>query len=149
VSTPEIRAAFGQRLTRALRERGLSQVELARRMAPLLPTSRIGRDNVSKWCAGKVLPLPHFLHAMAKVLDMKVTDLLPARRPLPPPASLDTPAFQIAGWWGSYTATDPTSDRGRLVVRVDKELPSAAAIAIMEALRGTSMASLRPFFFRS
>ena len=40
-----------------LTEKGMNQSELARRMAPLASNSRIGRDNVSKWVRGVVLPL--------------------------------------------------------------------------------------------
>ena len=53
--------------------------ELARRTAPLLKHSRLGRDNISKYVRGKVLPLPPALEAMAKVLEMKTSELLPAR----------------------------------------------------------------------
>ena len=48
-------------------------------MAPLLKHSRLGRDNISKYVRGKVLPLPPALEAMAKVLEMKTSELLPAR----------------------------------------------------------------------
>jgi transcriptional regulator with XRE-family HTH domain len=79
--------AFGRRVQNHLNERGWTQAELARRMAPLVkPTFRMGRDNVSKWVRGKVLPLPPALEAMCKVLVVDVKDLLPARAaPIPEP----------------------------------------------------------------
>src|SRR4051794_35441580 len=79
------RRAFGRRLQRELNLRGWTQAELARRIAPLLkPTFRIGRDNVSKWIRGKVLPLPPALEAICKVLEMETRDLLPERAtPIP------------------------------------------------------------------
>jgi hypothetical protein len=61
---------------------GLS--ELARRVAPMLKNSRFGRDNITKYMRGKVLPLPHALEAIAKVLGCKSEDLLPGGRPVNP-----------------------------------------------------------------
>lgn len=78
------RRQFGRRLQRALNLKGWTQSELARRMARHLPTFRIGRDNVSKWVRGVVLPLPPALEAMCKVLEMETSDLLPERAtPIP------------------------------------------------------------------
>jgi transcriptional regulator with XRE-family HTH domain len=79
------RREFARRLQKALNARGWTQSELARRIAPLLkPTFRIGRDNVSKWVRGKVLPLPPALEAICKVLEIETRDLLPERAtPIP------------------------------------------------------------------
>ncbi len=74
-----IRAQFAKRLQDALNDKGWTQSELARRVAPLLRESRIGRDNISKYVRGKVLPLPPALEAIARVLDMEAKDLLPSR----------------------------------------------------------------------
>jgi transcriptional regulator with XRE-family HTH domain len=74
-----IRMDFAKRLQDALNDKGWTQSELARRMAPLLKESRIGRDNISKYVRGKVLPLPPALEAMAKVLGVESKDLLPMR----------------------------------------------------------------------
>jgi transcriptional regulator with XRE-family HTH domain len=74
-----IRMDFAKRLQDALNDKGWTQSELARRMAPLLKESRIGRDNISKYVRGKVLPLPPALEAMAKVLGVESKDLLPTR----------------------------------------------------------------------
>jgi transcriptional regulator with XRE-family HTH domain len=79
------RRQFGRRLQKALNARGWTQSELARRIASLLkPTFRIGRDNVSKWVRGKVLPLPPALEAICKILEMETNELLPERAtPIP------------------------------------------------------------------
>src|SRR5262245_28530893 len=74
-----IRMDFARRLQDALNDKGWTQSELARRMAPLLKESRIGRDNISKYVRGKVLPLPPALEAIAKVLGVESKDLLPTR----------------------------------------------------------------------
>lgn len=78
------RREFGRRLQKQLNLKGWTQSELARRMARLLPTFRIGRDNVSKWVRGKVLPLPPALEAVCKVFEIETSDLLPERAtPIP------------------------------------------------------------------
>ena len=83
------RTEFGRRLQKALNDKGWTQSELARRIASKLPTFRIGRDNVSKWVRGKVLPLPPALEAICKVLEMETRDLLPERAtPIPEPDEL-------------------------------------------------------------
>ena len=74
-----VRMEFARRLQNALNDKGWTQSELARRMAPLLRESRIGRDNISKYVRGKVLPLPPALEAMAKVLGVESKDLLLSR----------------------------------------------------------------------
>lgn len=74
-----IRMGFAKRLQDELNNKGWTQSELARRAAPLLKDSRIGRDNISKYVRGKVLPLPHALDAIAKVLGVEAKDLLPSR----------------------------------------------------------------------
>lgn len=117
-----IRMDFAKRLQDALSDRGWTQSELARRMAPLLKESRIGRDNISKYVRGKVLPLPPALEAMAKVLGMESRDLLPSR------------------------ATQAVSDElaplnvrdvggGRYWVQINQALDSDIALEIMALLR--------------
>ena len=91
VPSEAIRMDFARRLQAALNEKGWTQSELARRMAPLLKNSRIGRDNISKWARGKVLPLPPALEAMARVLDMRSAELLPMRAA----ASIEHPPISI------------------------------------------------------
>jgi transcriptional regulator with XRE-family HTH domain len=74
-----IRMDFARRLQNALNDKGWTQSELARRVAPLMKESRVGRDNISKYLRAKVLPLPAMLEAMAKALGVESRDLLPAR----------------------------------------------------------------------
>lgn len=99
-----IRMDFARRLQAALVEKGWTQSELARRVAPLLKTSRLGRDNISKYVRGKVIPLPPALAAIAKVLEKEPTDLLPAgRAPAAveaeqPPMSIRTLGEGEMGW---------------------------------------------------
>lgn len=117
-----IRMDFAKRLQDALSDRGWTQSELARRMAPLLRESRIGRDNISKYVRGKVLPLPPALEAMAKVLDMDSKDLLPSR------------ATQ-----GVSDELSPLNVRdvggGRYWVQINQALDAEVALQIMQLLR--------------
>jgi transcriptional regulator with XRE-family HTH domain len=74
-----IRLEFGRRLQKKLDERGWTQSELARRMAARLPNSRVGRDNISKYIRGMVLPLSAHLAKMCEVLECEPGDLIPSR----------------------------------------------------------------------
>jgi transcriptional regulator with XRE-family HTH domain len=113
---------FAKRLQDALNEKGWTQSELARRMAPMLKESRIGRDNISKYVRGKVLPLPAALEAMAKVLGVEAKDLLPSR--------------------GTQTSTEmsPLDVRdigaGRVWLQVNQAVDWPVALKIMNLLRG-------------
>jgi transcriptional regulator with XRE-family HTH domain len=89
-----IRMDFARRLQSALVQKGWTQSELARRVAPLLKNSRLGRDNISKYVRGKVLPLPPALNAIARVLDLDVTELLPQGR-APSAVESERPPFEI------------------------------------------------------
>jgi transcriptional regulator with XRE-family HTH domain len=99
-----IRMDFARRLQAALVDRGWTQSELARRVAPLLKNSRLGRDNISKYVRGRVLPLPAALAAIAKVLEMESHDLLPVGRAPSaveseqPPMSIQTLGEGEMGW---------------------------------------------------
>jgi transcriptional regulator with XRE-family HTH domain len=118
-----IRMDFAKRLQDALNDKGWTQSELARRMAPLLKESRIGRDNISKYVRGKVLPLPAALEAMAKVLGVESKDLLPMR------------ATQ-----GAADELSPLDVRdigaGRVWLQVNQAVDWPVALKIMTLLRG-------------
>jgi transcriptional regulator with XRE-family HTH domain len=74
-----LRREYANNLQDRLIDKGWTQSELARRVAPLLKESRIGRDNISKYVRGRVLPLPPAQVAIAKVLECEPNDLLPSR----------------------------------------------------------------------
>lgn len=73
-------AEFARRLYKALQERGWTQSELAERAKAFLPSGRtVGRDAISKYQSGKMLPSAVTLAALAKALDMAEDELMPTR----------------------------------------------------------------------
>jgi transcriptional regulator with XRE-family HTH domain len=123
-----VRMAFAKSLQDALNEKGWTQSELARRMAPYLKESRIGRDNISKYVRGKVLPLPPALEAMAKVLGMESRDLLPSRATR---ATID-----------EHTSFDMRAyDDDRAWLRVNQPVPWPIAIKIAALLNGVDLSA--------
>lgn len=72
-----LKREFAKRLTAAMNDHGWNGSELARRATKY---HEVTRDNVSSYLNGKQLPGPAKLNAMAKALNMPITDLLPQRR---------------------------------------------------------------------
>ena len=58
---------------------GLNQSETARRAELHMPNGKFGRDNVSGYVRGRVLPDPIRLKALAAVFDCDPDELLPAK----------------------------------------------------------------------
>ena len=83
LSKERIKKEFARQLQNALIERDWNQSDLARAVAPLLKNSRLGRDNISKYIRGRVLPLPPTRAAIAKVLGKDIRELLPDWRDAP------------------------------------------------------------------
>ena len=126
-SPAAIRQDFARRLQNKLNDKGWTQAELARRMAPLLKDSRVGRDNVSKWVRGIVLPLPPYLEAMAKVLGVESKELLPWGRPNATRADDEQqPKFHLL-------------ENGRVWVEINhfsRELPYETAVTLIGIVKG-------------
>ena len=73
---------FGRRLYQLLRDKDLSQSDVAEKLFGREDDSRgrsvaSKRDLVSKWVRGVAFPGPKNLHRLAKVLDMEVSGLAP------------------------------------------------------------------------
>jgi transcriptional regulator with XRE-family HTH domain len=114
---------FARRLQGALNDRGWTQTELVRRMVPHLKGSRVGRSNINKYVRAKTLPLPAALEAMAKALEMRPSDLLPARVTLA--ASEERPPMSVS-----------MSPDGNMVrIKLNMELPFAKALEIQQIIR--------------
>lgn len=95
----EIRTEFARRLQEAMIEKGWNQSDLARHANNHLPAPErgkkrgkvIGRDSISHYVRGTMLPLPPYLSAMAKALGKRPEDLLPTG------ASLAAAPFEMRG----------------------------------------------------
>jgi transcriptional regulator with XRE-family HTH domain len=120
-----IRMDFARRLQSALVQKGWTQSELARRVAPLLKNSRLGRDNISKYVRGKVLPLPPALNAIARVLEVDVTELLPQGR-APSAVESEHPPFEMR-----------TLEEGEMAwIHLSMALPFNTCLEIRRLVRG-------------
>jgi transcriptional regulator with XRE-family HTH domain len=89
VDTKSLKAEFARRLQAAMIRRGWNQSELARRASQYLPKpvpgqkrgKAIGRDLVSHWVRGQMLPGPANLEATARALGVQPADLMPMGAP--------------------------------------------------------------------
>lgn len=119
-----VKVEFARRLQAAMVRKGWNQSELARRAQEHLPKgapkgSRVGRDNVSQYIRGRVLPAPHTLAALAEALGVEPADLLPSRG-VPQASTEHTPR--------SFSDTPD----GNVWVRVNLAVSSTDALKIME-----------------
>ena len=113
---------FGQRLQSLITEKGWNQSELARRAADHMPDGKFGRDNVSNYVRGLVLPGPAHLHAMAKALGVKQPDLLPARGV--PSVDAKMPEFEMRD-----------VGAGKAWLRINQQVDFGVALEIARLLR--------------
>lgn len=117
-----IKADFARKLQAQLVDRGWNQSELARRMKPHLPRNSIARDNISKYIRGKVLPSPHVLEAMCKVLGCKPIDLLKARGT---PSAAEHPPLDVRDLGD-----------GQVWLRINQAISWELALQIMNLIKG-------------
>lgn len=78
------RKEFGKRLSKLLLDRGLKQVDVARKMWPgevrkdkKGNIGQVGRDRISVWCKGQDRPSPLHMKLLCKVLRIKIEDIYP------------------------------------------------------------------------
>lgn len=112
---------FGRRLQARITAMGVNQSEFARRVAVHTAEGTFGRDNVSNYIRGKVLPGPPHLAAMARALDCQMEDLLPTRGL--PKADDRVTAFEIKA-----------DGEGTAWLRVNQSVPIAVALEIAKLL---------------
>lgn len=123
-----VKMEFARRLQAQMILKGWNQSELARRASALLPkpvkgqkrgASGIGRDSISHYMRGKMLPLPVYLDALAKALGVRPEDLMPTAAP----GMIEAPPFEMKGMPG-----------GRMYLRINRTVSSSTAAKIMELL---------------
>lgn len=125
-----IRREFSKRLQALLRERGWNQSELARRLYGTTKDSagRVvakGRDNVSGWVRGKVLPYDDAMDKLCNVLGVDRDALVPYE--LSPNTDRDIPPFE---------AKELGQDR--IWLRINQQISKAQFKAIMAVIYGTN-----------
>ena len=109
--TQDVYAEFARRLQARMQERGWNQSELARRCQHLLPKPargqkqnlEFGRDRVSHYVRGISLPRPEALHIIARALNCKESDLIPATA-VPAPRGAEPAPFEMQALGGDRVA---------------------------------------------
>lgn len=117
-----IKLEFSRRLRAQMDAKGWNQSETARRLTPKLKRHSLSRDNISKYLAGKNLPGPIILKAMAELFGCEPTDLLPSRGSSKAAANAPMDVRDL----GDGTAW----------VRVNQALSWEMALQMMKLLRG-------------
>ena len=123
-----IKAEFARRLQTAMVAKGWNQSELARRATEYLPRAApgqkrghaIGRDLISHYVRGTMLPGPANLEALSKALGVRAIELMPAG--VPQVSGEPTP-FEMKGM-----------PDGRMYLRVSRTVSQDAAMKIMAIL---------------
>lgn len=126
--TDDIKAEFARRLQTAMVAKGWNQSELARRASARLPRPApgqkrghaIGRDLISHYVRGVMLPGPVNLAALAQALGVTERDLMPAGAPQ---VQADPTPFEMRGL-----------QDGRMYLRIHRTLRAATAMKIVELL---------------
>lgn len=120
-----LKHAFAKNLQAAMIRKGWNQSELARRASERLPRpapgqkrgKAIGRDLISHYIRGLMLPGPANLEAIAEALGVKSGDLMPAA------GHLEQTPFEMRG----------TQD-GRMYLRIARTVNQETAMKIMAIL---------------
>ncbi len=114
-SNKEVKEKFARKLQKAMLDKGWNQSELARRAG-------MGRDNISGYLKGKILPGTKKLKQLADALSLPPSALLEdvVLRDEP-----DTPLLEVS-----------RRDNGMVVIRIVQVVPMPVAVKIMELLNG-------------
>lgn len=128
VDAASIKAEFARRLQTAMVAKGWNQSELARRATDFLPRPApgqkrghaIGRDLISHYVRGTMLPGPINLEALAKALGVRTIELMPAG--VPQVGGEPTP-FEMKGL-----------PDGRMYIRISRTVTQDNAMKIMAIL---------------
>lgn len=120
-----VKAEFARRLQQSMVKKGWNQSELARRAAEYTNDGVFGRDNVSLYIRGLVLPGPVHLHALSKALSVKPDELLPTRGA--PSADERVPPLDVRD-----------AGNGQAWLRVNMAVSWAVALEVMKLLKETA-----------
>ena len=117
-----VKAEFARRLQAAMVKKGWNQSELARNAAGYTSDNTFGRDNVSLYIRGQVLPGPVHLAALSRALGMKPDELLPTRGA--PSADERVPPLDVRD-----------AGNGRAWLRVNMAVEWSVALEVMKLLK--------------
>lgn len=123
IYTPKemVRMEFGRRLQAELIKHGWNQSELSRRAGVHMPNKYFGRDLVSSYIRGKILPGPIHMNALCKALGKKPEDLLPAGATTTPEAA---------------PIRTQSVDENRVLLQVHQVVDWPVALKILAILKG-------------
>ena len=128
VNSPNTKRAFAARLRRLMMERGWNQSELARRAQPFT-TGKMGRSNISVYIRAKSLPSPTHLHALARALEVEMTELEP---------SIVQQAEEVISERKPFEMSSVPNMPNRVHLRIDETLSFDKALKIVQILKDES-----------
>lgn len=125
------KAGFAYRLQQRMTGLGWNQSELARQATKHLPKPTrgqkqghtIGRDLISNYVRGEVLPRPAVLSALAKALDCKESDLMAPRSVPSASERIEMTSFRLEA-----------RPEGMAYIEVRREMPMERAMEIVSIL---------------
>ncbi len=119
----QIKNDFADRLAGFILKKGWNQSETARYAALHMPSKQFNRDNVSNYVTAKHTPTPVHLRALCKALGVEPIDLFPSGSA--PPKGDATPPLDLKDLGD-----------GTMFVRINKRLPTAKALQILNVVMG-------------
>ncbi len=128
----KLKEAFAKRLQAFMAARGWNQSEMARRANLHLPTPEkgqtrnreIGRDLISHYVRGKILPNPVYLEALATALAKTPAELLGLPDSPEEAARLDNTPLEMKA-----------VDKNRVFLRINRTVSNGTATKIMQLLQ--------------
>ncbi len=123
----QIRAEFARRVQAAMIRKGWNQSETARQAALHIPDKRFGRDLVSGYVRGRILPSPVHLNALCRALGTTPEEIMPSG------------GLPSAGEVSSPLKMEDIGE-GRVLLQVNQVVDMGTALKILHLLQEKSSA---------
>lgn len=119
VHTPReiMRREFSSRLKRAIRQKNWRAIDLAR-------AADIGRDSVSSYLRGRMLPSEETLNKIAKALRMDPSELMPSY------------AQTLSNFEKPFEIWETHAGSGKMWIKINREVTAVQASKIIAVLTG-------------